>query len=437
MLPITGGTKQTRGLVNTKRRCTSASISEETIASASDYSSEINIEQSVQPCNFSKTLNHSFKKDQENDTGNDTCCVSLSPVEKNINGLVDITLKIKSESFDTDTYLANSDNMYKKSILDDFQKRSQNSNGNGVPKTNPLGLSISGTSPGLQASRSETSQVGNHNRGDKINNNSTVRGSVSDPLSMDQSLMDGSNRLHQGPKDLTLNRKEQVRTSDHTGECSRRKSSEGLGVRPHHPAMSGKVKAVEPYRDPELLKADHQRLQTLHQTVPASPMGPTVPSSSLAVPTPHPMPTFPFMIHPALGALTGAPPNLTQQQQLAMLAQMQMAQQMTLASAAQSQLHLQRLEMLWTQKYPTITVPPGWVLLRYQEELLSDSSTHRQDLTEQNRRTQERERIWREQNEREQQERAERERERITREKKERWVDHRCLLLIIVKLAFL
>ena len=73
-----------------------------------------------------------------------------------------------------------------------------------------------------------------------------------------------------------------------------------------------------------------------------------------------------------------------------------------------SNIQTAQLELLWQHKYPTVPVPPPWMLNQYQDELLRDVNpvaVEREKLIERERL--ERERIQRERAERE---RAERER---------------------------
>ena len=91
-----------------------------------------------------------------------------------------------------------------------------------------------------------------------------------------------------------------------------------------------------------------------------------------------------------------------------------------------------QLEILWQQKYPTLPVPPAWMLVQYQEELLRDvnlMSLERERRDREHALERERERVEqaereraaeRDRAEREQRERQRQERERLEREQRER-----------------
>ena len=83
----------------------------------------------------------------------------------------------------------------------------------------------------------------------------------------------------------------------------------------------------------------------------------------------------------------------------------------------QGSMQTRQLELLWQQKYPSIPVPPAWILHQYQDELVRDVSPLLQQRELLDRERRERELAL--ERERERQEREERERER-ERERQER-----------------
>ena len=270
------------------------------------------------------------------------------------------------------------------------------------------------------------------------------------------------------------------------------------------PLVFDKSKPVEPYRDPELLKKDemlkkdseYRRMQMLQQAAvvgarsttshtPVPPHTSSYPTVRTPVAPPHatglgpphqlltPMPTYPP--HPISPRLQ-LPPHLAQgpgvdrpaiglsliqqQQQAAALHIQQMQhvlQQQPHLLSGYPTLHntlTRQLEMLWQQKYPTLAVPPAWMLLQYQEELLRDVSILTQrDMLDRERREREllerdrvereieRERMERERAaererveraERERAERAERERQERERQERERERQERCVTYYVL-----
>ena len=231
------------------------------------------------------------------------------------------------------------------------------------------------------------------------------------------------------------------------------------------PLVLDKSEHVTPYRDPELLKRETEVVRHIHPSYVAPPPGmqqrhhthtpqssssypgvhtpiPTNPHSSMTAPSALPQhlmsPAY-YQALPGLAAMNphlvhGAPaglehsslPGLRQiahQQQLLLsnggyreALQAQFLQQQSLLSsypALHANVTVPQLEMLWQQKYPTIPVPPTWMLTQYQDELLRDHSMLRERELVIERERREREMAL----EREQRERAERERERERLEK--------------------
>jgi hypothetical protein len=231
------------------------------------------------------------------------------------------------------------------------------------------------------------------------------------------------------------------RMSDERRPNSRVDEIRRKGIGPStSPLVFDKDKPVEPYRDPELMKKDsevrhitslqHAAMQRPHAQTPVSaastyptvhtPLAPhhsTLPAhhpGSLLTPLHFPQQHISSMAslnHPhvlthattqldvaslvARGAIPQQQAHLIQYP--AHLLQQPQAYSFTL----HGNISLSQLEVLWQRKYPTIPVPPAWMLAQYQEELLRDVNLLRE------RELLERERIERERLERER-ERAER-----------------------------
>ena len=219
------------------------------------------------------------------------------------------------------------------------------------------------------------------------------------------------------------------------------------------PLLVDKRRPVEPYRDPELLKKDSamRHIHSLHQAalqprahapvvLPTS--YPTAPHPA-TLPTPHPTPqSHPLVPHLAAAAYGHHLNPITLQQQMAAAAASSLdrsslsnlgvlVQQQHVAHLQQMQMLQQQLQLerIWQQKYPTIQVPPAWMLLQYQEELLRDvnllhSREHLAMLEREREIAHDRERIERaaerERLERERAERQRAERERLEKERMDR-----------------
>ncbi|KAK3611670.1 hypothetical protein CHS0354_012042 [Potamilus streckersoni] len=206
------------------------------------------------------------------------------------------------------------------------------------------------------------------------------------------------------------------------------------------PLIVDRSEPVNPYRDPELMRKNP--VQSNVQSMLGSHK-----SSFASVHTPVPIPqqasglsTSPALSHasshtPVIPPV-GYPPQLlssmlphgipqvdqttllhhrlAQQQQLA-LAQYTSAAQAQLLSMSyppHGSLNSSQLELIWQQKYPSVPVPPPWLLAKHQEELVRDMALFRERELERER--QERERL-----ERDRLERERLERERIERERRQ------------------
>ena len=173
------------------------------------------------------------------------------------------------------------------------------------------------------------------------------------------------------------------------------------------PLVFDKNEPVRVYRDPELLKQDEFRMQ---HTIPARPTHPSpAPRTSPSYSGVHTHPS-PLSAHHALAAQHAANPLLSPLQYRQGVSPLsphmslpspaidsRMADHATLrALNAQQQAHLlpysgahlmaaaaysgslhpslqtAQLELLWQHKYPTLPVPPAWMLAQYQDELLRD-----------------------------------------------------------------
>ncbi|KAL5022479.1 hypothetical protein ScPMuIL_001634 [Solemya velum] len=213
---------------------------------------------------------------------------------------------------------------------------------------------------------------------------------------------------------------------------------------------------VLPYRDPELMRKNtvlsnvqsmlghgpHKSTSypAVHTPIPSQSTGGISAAAVAASPTlpNHPLPRtpvvssipYPQMIPAHVGLLDHAAIAALQQQQIAS----QYSGRGLLPMFMPGDLSRTQLELLWQQKYPSVPVPPPWLLVKYQDDLLRDVALYREQQLERDRREREqiererleRERIERERIEhdrrleRERQEKERQERERIEREKAEK-----------------
>lgn len=252
------------------------------------------------------------------------------------------------------------------------------------------------------------------------------------------------------------------RTSDHSSTYGERPSSrfddlKNSSSKSHSPASSpliiDKGEPVLPYRDPELMRKNpvHSNVQNMlgqhkssqnfpnvHNPMPSGPSSSSISTSMSSSSYPshhmarsHVIP-YPHMAGASsLAALSGLPPSLgqldpaslalIQQQQLALHFNNPLLMRQAQASGYPSpaNLTMAQLELLWQQKYPTLPVPPQWMLASKQEELLRDLFS----LKERELERYERERMERERMDQERIDRLQREKERerqIERERQER-----------------
>lgn len=221
------------------------------------------------------------------------------------------------------------------------------------------------------------------------------------------------------------------------------------------PLLVDKSGAVEPYRDPELLKKDSEirTIHLMHQVTLHPPGHRSIPPattfpSQVAAPHPHTLPAHaalpqhllppsPFTAHPMAGhlplsaAMDGTAlaslTTLQQQQhlqQIQLMAQQQQQSQLLSSIALHNTLQTRQLELLWQQKYPNHQLPPAWVLGQFQEELLREvNPIQSRELLAERERLREREQrelLEERERERERQERERQEKERQERERQER-----------------
>ncbi|ESO96841.1 hypothetical protein LOTGIDRAFT_159585 [Lottia gigantea] len=254
------------------------------------------------------------------------------------------------------------------------------------------------------------------------------------------------------PTTPAMDERSDSRASDERSTSSvhheKRPSSQYDDLKKRSPASSPLVidrhDPVLPYRDPELMKqnpvhflggmmghpktlSQSSSYQTVHNPIPATPSAlPTSTSYSshqitrpllTSLPNHYPIPpqslgaiTRPLSLPPGYSQLDALTAH-AQHQQLAAMQFQNAAHLMHLPYAPLSGNHrLHQLEILWQQKFPSIPVPPSWLLVKHQDELLSEvTSLHHREL--------ERERLDREQRERE---RMELERERMEAVERER-----------------
>ena len=241
------------------------------------------------------------------------------------------------------------------------------------------------------------------------------------------------------------------------------------------PLIVDKSEPVLPYRDPELMSKNPVRSnvpnmhgsqnsyrseRTVHNPVPTAASRPASAGMMSSAPvtlsssmSSSRTPVIPSVAYPSplgLGhALPGnslsslLPPGLHQLDPATLAIHQQMAavhqQQLTAAAAlAQSQfqnalsmsypvtLSSTQLEHLWQQKYPSVPVPPPWLLAKHQDDLLRDRIMREHEQLERERldrieRDRERDRAERDRVERERKERDRRlEQERMEKERRER-----------------
>ena len=257
------------------------------------------------------------------------------------------------------------------------------------------------------------------------------------------------------------------------------------------PLIVDKSEPVLPYRDPELMSKNPVRSnvpnmhnsqnsyrseRTVHNPVPTAASRPASTGMSSAPITlssslsSSRTPVIPSVAYPSplgLGhALPGnslsslLPPGLHQLDPATLAIHQQMAavhQQQLTAALAQTQfqnalslsypvtLSSTQLEHLWQQKYPSVPVPPPWLLAKHQDDLLRDRILREHEQLERERldrieRDRERDRAERDRVERERKERDRRlEQERLEKERRERWVlnffrafSRSCVLLTII-----
>ncbi|XP_052773895.1 probable JmjC domain-containing histone demethylation protein 2C isoform X3 [Mya arenaria] len=234
------------------------------------------------------------------------------------------------------------------------------------------------------------------------------------------------------------------------------------------PLIVDKSEPLQIYRDPELMSKNPVRSNVpsmhnshkssypaLHQPVPTqasrpSSVGMTSTPLSSGLERQSRTPVIPSVAYPmsALGASLppGAslsslmPPGLHQLDPATLALHQQFVQQQHLAAALSQQynsalsmsypprgtgsLTKAQLEHLWQQKYPSLPVPPPWLLAKQHDELVGSMRLlHEQEQLERERMERERSMHEREQRERKERERRDRERmekERMDRERRER-----------------
>ena len=185
------------------------------------------------------------------------------------------------------------------------------------------------------------------------------------------------------------------------------------------PLVFNKDEPIKVYRDPELLKKDAEVRQihgissgkTPHENTTPVPQSSAYPSVHNTAATPLPssmtasayaqsqilssMPAYaqqlsqlgilasgqiPLSGHTyeptsplrGINALAAAQQQALQLQYGVLLQQQQQQQQLMSQFSIAGGVPTNHLEMLWQQKYPSLPVPPPWMLLQYQEELLRD-----------------------------------------------------------------
>lgn len=243
------------------------------------------------------------------------------------------------------------------------------------------------------------------------------------------------------------------------------------------PLIVDKSEPVTIYRDPELMSKNpvrsnvpgsmhnsHKSYPPIHNPIPTQASRPssvgmtsTPLSSSMertrtpvipSVAYPSPLPlgaglpgaTLSGLLPPGLHQLD--PATLAMHQQVAALQQQhvsavlasQYRDALSMSYPPRGTLNSAQLEHLWQQKYPSVPVPPPWLLAKHQDDLIRDVRLlHEQEAIEARERHEriERERDLRErEQQRERKERERRDRERQEKERLDRYVKSYCYVLI-------
>ncbi|XP_022288330.2 uncharacterized protein LOC111100582 isoform X4 [Crassostrea virginica] len=299
-----------------------------------------------------------------------------------------------------------------------------------------------------------TSDVYTHEQSKEHRNNNNISDSVTGCNSLSNSLnhddlRSSSRASEHSNSGLSEDRRPASRLDDLKSSQKNSPSSS--------PLIIDKSEPVNPYRDPELMRKNpvHSNVHGMLGSGHKKPSYPNVhtPIPSAATPTPsipattsypsHPIPpnhVIPSLQYPphhltaALGAASlGLHPSLAQMDpnQLAALQHQQLAsmqyQLLLNRGGYPSNLTMPQLEHLWQKTYPSIPIPPQYLLPKNREDLLGHLFSKERELMERDRMERmdrmEKERMERDrQLERERQERIERdrmERDKIEREREQ------------------
>lgn len=297
-----------------------------------------------------------------------------------------------------------------------------------------------------------TSDVYTHEQSKEHRNNNNISDSVTGCNSLSNSLnhddlRSSSRASEHSNSGLSEDRRPASRLDDLKSSQKNSPSSS--------PLIIDKSEPVNPYRDPELMRKNpvHSNVHGMLGSGHKKPSYPNVhtPIPSAATPTPsipattsypsHPIPpnhVIPSLQYPphhltaALGAASlGLHPSLAQMDpnQLAALQHQQLAsmqyQLLLNRGGYPSNLTMPQLEHLWQKTYPSIPIPPQYLLPKNREDLLGHLFSKERELME-------RDRMERERMDRMEKERMERDRqlERERQERIERSVSHNSFVAI-------
>ncbi|XP_048748291.1 probable JmjC domain-containing histone demethylation protein 2C isoform X3 [Ostrea edulis] len=308
-------------------------------------------------------------------------------------------------------------------------------------KSNSPNKSVSPKSTGSYLSSISTADFYLHEHGKELRNNNNISDLVSGCNSLSNSLNNddlrsSSRASEHSNSGLNEDRRPASRLDDLRSSQKNSPSSS--------PLIIDKTEPVHPYRDPELMRKNpvhsnvhgmlgshkKQSYPSVHTPIPsAATPTPSIPATtsypSHPIPPNHVIPALQYPPHHLTAAL-GMHPSLAQMDpsQLAALQHQQLASmqyQLLLSRGGYpANLTMPQLEHLWQKTYPSIPIPPQYLLPKNREDLLGHLFSKERELIERERMERERmDRIEKERMERDRQLERERQ-ERIERERVER-----------------
>lgn len=282
-----------------------------------------------------------------------------------------------------------------------------------------------------------TSDVFTHEQGKELRNNNNISDNISGCNSLSNSLnhedlRSSSRASEHSNSGLSEDRRPASRLDDLKSSQKNSPSSS--------PLIIDRSEPVNPYRDPELMRKNpvHSNVHgmlgshkkpsyaNVHTPIPsAATPTPSIPSTTSYPSHPIPNHVIPSLQYPphhltaALGAASlGLHPSLAQMDpnQLAALQHQQLAsmqyQLLLNRGGYPANLTMPQLEHLWQKTYPSIPIPPQYLLPKNREDLLGHLFSKEREIIE-------RERMERERMDRMEKERMERDRQ-LERERQER-----------------